>query len=368
MTHSPVYNFAAGPATLPKSVLLKAQQELLDYQGSGTSIMEVSHRGRLFEDVYDTAEQNLRNLMGIPEHYKILFPQGGAHTQFNMIPLNFAHGFDSIDSIVTGHWSRHATAEMRYLIDAKVHIAANAEQADGQFLYAPKVNEWQLSHQPAFVHFVSNETVHGVQYQTLPKLDNDIALVCDMSSDILSRAVQVEDFGVIYAGAQKNIGPAGATIVIIREDLLARTPDTIPQIWRYQSFINKHGMYNTLATYPIYIAGLVLQWLKEQGGVAAIEKINTQKANLLYQTIDQSGGFYRNNIQADARSRMNVVFFTPNKELDALFVTEAEQVGLKALKGHAAFGGLRASMYNAMPLAGAQALARMMVDFQKRYG
>lgn len=363
-----LYNFSAGPAVLPESVLKQAQQELCDYQGSGMSVMEMSHRGQQFQAIYDETEQNLRALMNVPNHYKVLFLQGGAHTQFNMLSLNLAQGFSSIDTVISGLWSRHASKEMRHLTEAKIHIAANSEQEDGQFLFAPKSQDWQLSKAPAFVHLASNETVHGVQYQHLPKIDQNIPLVCDMSSDILSRPINVEDFGIIYAGAQKNLGPAGTTIVIIREDLLERAPDNIPHIWRYKSFVDKDGMYNTPSTYTIYMVGLVLRWMKEIGGVSEIEKINSQKANILYQAIDRSSGFYRNEIETENRSKMNVVFFTPNKALDALFVKEAEQVGLKTLKGHSSFGGLRASIYNAMPISGAQALADFMAQFQKQYG
>ena len=365
---TPVYNFSPGPAILPKSVLEQAQQELMDYQGSGMSVMELSHRGKLFQAIFHEAENDLRELLDIPENYKVLFLQGGAHTQFNMLALNFAQGFSNIDTVISGHWSNRASQEMSYLTEAKIHIAASSRNENGKCSFAPDVNQWQLSHHSAFVHFTSNETVEGIQYPTLPALSSDVPLICDMSSDLLSRPINVSDFGVIYAGAQKNIGPAGTTVVIIREDLLKRTPDNIPHIWNYKTFIEKDGMYNTPATYPIYIAGLVFKWLKNQGGLKAIEQINQQKATALYQAIDQSGGFYRNTIKPLYRSQMNVTFFTPDEKLDALFVQQADEAGLKTLKGYAAFGGIRASLYNAMPLEGALALAEFMQDFQKRYG
>ncbi len=365
---TPIYNFSPGPAILPKSVLEQAQQELMDYNGSGMSVMELSHRGKLFQDIFHEAQNDLRALLEIPEHYKVLFLQGGAHAQFNMLTLNFAQGFSTIDTVISGHWSNRASQEMAYLTDAKINIAANAKNKNGKYSHAPEPDQWQLSERPAFVHFTSNETVEGIQYPTLPTLKSDIPLICDMSSDLLSRPVNTADFGVIYAGAQKNIGPAGATVVIIREDLLELTPKNIPHIWNYKTFIEKDGMYNTPATYPIYIAGLVFKWLKNQGGIKAIEQINHQKAAALYQVIDQSGGFYQNTIAPVYRSKMNVTFFTPNEQLDALFVKEADETGLKTLKGYAAFGGIRASLYNAMPLEGSLVLAEFMHTFQKKYG
>ncbi|WP_434779517.1 3-phosphoserine/phosphohydroxythreonine transaminase [Neisseria sp. Ec49-e6-T10] len=366
MTNQTVYNFSAGPAVLPKSVLLQAQEEMLDYQGSGMSVMEMSHRGSIFMDILTTAEQNLRDLMGIPSNYKVLFLQGGAYTQFSMVPLNLAGGFETMDAVVSGTWSLNASKQMGYLSEAKVHIAANSIQ-NNQFSYAPLPENWQISPNSAFTHFASNETANGLQYQQLPSFPKETTLVCDMSSDILSRPINVNDFGLIYAGAQKNIGAAGATIVIIREDLLDRTRNDVPDIWRYQSFIKKQGMYNTPCTYAIYIAGLVFKWLKAQGGVHTIEQLNQQKATLLYEMINQSEGFYRNPIQTDFRSKMNVVFYTPNEQLDALFVQEAEKQGLKGLKGYASMGGMRASIYNGMSLNGVQILADFMKNFQQKH-
>lgn len=359
-----VYNFSSGPATLPHSVLEQAQNELLDYRGNGISVMEMSHRGTIFMDILHAAEQSLRDLMGIPDNYKILFLQGGASSQFNMLMLNLTHGFNTVDAIISGNWSQIAAAQMGKLTQTNIHIAASNE-AKG-FLSVPPLTDWQLSHDAAFVHFASNETVHGLQYHMLPSNLSAAPLVSDMSSDILSREVNVADFGVIYAGAQKNIGPAGATIVIIREDLLDRAHKDIPDVWCYKSHVAKDGMHNTPATYSIYIAGLVFDWVKQQGGVAAMQKINAQKAQLLYQTIDQSNGFYRNQIDSASRSQMNVIFHTASATLDEKFVKEASAANLKTLKGYKLLGGMRASIYNAMPLKGVEALCQFMQEFAQK--
>lgn len=361
------YNFSAGPAILPHSVLATAQSEMFDYNGSGCSIMTMSHRSDAFMQILYQAEQDLRQLLNIPSNYKILFMQGGASAQFNMVVMNLANGFKRIDSVVTGNWSRIAHSQMGKLSDVEVHLAAH-----GGDLYnytdVPPVSEWDVSVDSAFVHYCINETVHGLQYRDIPKPDGLPPIVCDMSSEILSRQINVADYGVIYAGAQKNIGPSGATIVIIREDLLERCSERVPDIWNYQSHITRQGMYNTPATYPIYISGLVFRWLLAQGGVAAIEGINRLKADKLYSAIDQSGGFYTNPVKAHARSQMNVIFYTPSAQLDQQFVLQANAQGLCMLNGYKTMGGMRASIYNAMPLQGVEALTDFMQDFQRRYG
>ena len=365
---TPIYNFSAGPAVLPESVLRTAQSEMFDYNGTGFSVMTMSHRSDVFMSILYHAEQDLRQLLNIPDNYKVLFLQGGASAQFNMTVMNLSNGFKRVDSVVSGNWSRIAHQEMGKLSDVNIHLAAHGGE---QFDYTdlPPVESWDIDPGSAFVHFVINETVHGLQYREVPKLGADMPpLVCDMSSEILSRRVNVADFGVIYAGAQKNIGPSGTTIVIIREDLLDRCSGRVPDVWNYRSHINRQGMYNTPATYPIYISGLVFRWLQSQGGVEHMETINTLKAKTLYAAIDNSGGFYRNRVAPAARSRMNVIFTTGNQELDELFAQESTTRGLRLLRGYKSMGGMRASIYNAMPLQGVEALIEFMREFQKRYG
>ena len=365
---TPIYNFSAGPAVLPESVLRTAQSEMFDYNGTGFSVMTMSHRSDVFMSILYHAEQDLRQLLHIPDNYKVLFLQGGASAQFNMTVMNLSNGFKRVDSVVSGNWSRIAHQEMGKLSDVDIHLAAHGGE---MFDYTdlPPVASWDIDPSSAFVHFVINETVHGLQYREVPKLGADMPpLVCDMSSEILSRRVNVADFGVIYAGAQKNIGPSGTTIVIIREDLLERCSSRVPDVWNYRSHINRQGMYNTPATYPIYISGLVFRWLQSQGGVEHMETINTLKAKTLYAAIDNSGGFYRNRVAPAARSRMNVIFTTGSKELDELFAQESTTRGLRLLRGYKSMGGMRASIYNAMPLQGVEALIEFMREFQKRYG
>ena len=368
MRNTPIYNFSAGPATLPESVLRTAQSEMFDYNGTGFSVMTMSHRSDAFMSILYHAEQDLRQLLAIPDNYKVLFLQGGASAQFNMSVMNLANGFKRVDSVVTGQWSRIAHEQMGKLSDVEIHLAAHGGERY-QFNNLPPVSSWDISPDSAFVHFVINETVHGLQYREVPKLaDNRPPLVCDMSSEILSRRINVSDFGMIYAGAQKNIGPSGATIVIIREDLLERCSDRVPDVWNYKSHVQRQGMYNTPSTYPIYISGLVFRWLQSQGGVAQMETINTLKAKTLYDAIDSSGGFYINNVDPAARSKMNVIFTTGNKELDELFAQESTTRGLQLLRGYKSMGGMRASIYNAMPLQGVEALINFMREFQRRYG
>lgn len=368
MREFPIYNFSAGPAVLPESVLRTAQSEMFDYNGTGFSVMTMSHRSDVFASILYHAEQDLRQLLDIPDNYKVLFLQGGASAQFNMTVMNLAKGFKRVDSVVTGNWSEIAHSQMGKLSEAQIHLAADGKR-DYQYKNLPPVSSWDISKDSAFVHFIVNETVHGLQYREVPKLEEGMPpLVCDMSSEILSRKINVADFGLIYAGAQKNIGPSGATIVIIREDLLERCCDDIPDVWNYKAHVEKQGMYNTPATYPIYISGLVFRWLQSQGGVSQMETINTLKAKVLYQAIDGSGGFYQNHVHPGARSKMNVIFTTGNAELDELFAQESTTRGLQLLRGYKSMGGMRASIYNAMPLQGVEALTDFMQEFQKRYG
>ncbi|KLR75765.1 MFS transporter [Neisseria gonorrhoeae SK33414] len=368
MSLYPIYNFSAGPAVLPEAVLRTAQQEMSDYNGTGFPVMAMSHRSEMFLSILHHAEQDLRQLLKIPDNYKILFLQGGATTQFNMAAMNLAHGFRTADAVVTGNWSRIAYEQMSRLTDTEIRLAAHGgEQFD--YLDLPPVETWDVAPDSAFVHFAVNETVNGLQYREVPRLSDGMPpLVCDMSSEILSREFDVADYGLIYAGAQKNIGPAGVTVVIVREDLLERCPNDIPDVFNYRSHLNRDGMYNTPSTYAIYMSGLVFRWLQAQGGVKKIEAVNRLKAQTLYETIDGSGGFYINDIHPDARSKMNVVFKTASEDLDRRFVLEAELQGLCLLKGYKSVGGMRASIYNAMPLEGVRALADFMRDFQRRYG
>lgn len=361
-----VYNFSAGPAALPTAVLQQARDEFLDYRGTACSVMTLSHRSDLFLELLHQAECDLRDLLAIPSNYRVLFLQGGASAQFTQTALNLAHGFERIDSVVTGNWSAIAHTQLGCLSDVKVHLAADGGKLNFQDL--PAVETWDVDKKSAFIHYVANETVHGLQYADLPIFGEDMPpVVCDMSSEILSRPFDVRQFGLIYAGAQKNIGPSGATIVIVRDDLLSRVGSRVPDVWSYRAHAEKQGMYNTPATYPIYIAGLVFAWLKRIGGVAHIAKINAEKAKLLYEAIDGSEGFFVNPVAPQARSQMNVIFSTGSAERDDLFVREACDAGLHALAGYRTMGGMRASIYNAMPLEGVEKLVDFMRDFQARY-
>ncbi|NHQ81598.1 3-phosphoserine/phosphohydroxythreonine transaminase [Chromobacterium vaccinii] len=359
-----VYNFSAGPAVLPHQVLAEAQSELLDWHGSGMSVMEMSHRGKEFMEIIHDAEQDLRQLMGIPAGYKVLFLQGGASLQFAMAPLNLLGDKDSIDIVNTGHWSKLAIKEAKRY--AKVNVAASSE--DRNFCYIPEEASWQRDSNAAYLHYTSNETIGGLQFPYIPAEQHGVPLVCDMSSDFLSREIDVSRFGMIYAGAQKNIGPSGLTVLIIREGLLGKARADIPTMLNYQVHADADSMYNTPGTYPIYIAGLVFKWLKEQGGVKGISTRNEEKAGLLYHVIDSSGGFYSTHIEQPFRSKMNVVFKLKDEALDEIFLLEARKNGLAQLKGHRAVGGMRASIYNAMPIEGVKSLVNFMQDFARQYG
>ncbi|MGE5471208.1 MAG: 3-phosphoserine/phosphohydroxythreonine transaminase [Bacteroidota bacterium] len=356
-----VWNFSAGPAALPEEVLRQAQEELLDWHGAGCSVMEMSHRGKEFMSILDQAEADLRELMGIPAGYKVLFLQGGATQQFAQIPMNLLAG-RSADYIVTGSWSKKAYKEAQRI--GSVRCAASTEESG--FTRLPTAEEIKLDPFAAYLHVCTNETIHGVEIPGERIADTGVPLVVDMSSHILSRPVNVEKFGLIYAGAQKNIGPSGLTLVIVREDLLGMAPLTIPTVMDYAVMAENGSMLNTPPTYGIYIAGLVFQWLKKQGGLAGIDAINAEKARILYEAIDQSGGFYTNPVDPDCRSRMNVPFVLANPQLDAAFLAESKAAGLASLKGHKSVGGMRASIYNAVSLEAVQALVAFMNDFAQR--
>ena len=360
---SRIWNFSAGPAALPEEVLKQAQEELLDWHGAGCSVMEMSHRGKEFTAIIEQAEADLRELMGIPEQYKVLFLQGGATQQFAQIPMNLLAG-RSADYIVTGSWSKKALKEAQRI--GTVRCAATTEASN--FTRLPVAEEIKLDPFAAYLHVCTNETIHGVEIPAERIADTGVPLVADMSSHILSRPVPVEKFGLIYAGAQKNIGPSGLTLVIVHRDLLGMAPLTIPTVMDYAVMAENGSMLNTPPTFGIYIAGLVFQWLKRQGGLAGMAAVNDEKARILYEAIDNSGGFYTNPVDPDCRSAMNVPFVLANPELDAAFLAEAKAAGLLALKGHKSVGGMRASIYNAVPLAGVQALVAFMNDFAKRNG
>ncbi|HEX7014890.1 MAG TPA: 3-phosphoserine/phosphohydroxythreonine transaminase [Cyclobacteriaceae bacterium] len=353
------YNFSAGPAVLPLDVLKKAQEELVDWQGSGMSVMEMSHRGKEYTSIHENAVKNLRTLMNIPDNYKVLFLQGGASTQFAMVPLNLFSQARKADYVNTGAWSKKAIAEAKRY--GTVNVIASSE--DKNFSYIPEVDASMISPDADYVHITTNNTIYGTLYPTIPDTGSK-PLVADMSSNILSQEYDVSRFGVIYAGAQKNVGPAGLTIVIIREDLLGKALDITPTMLNYQTQAKENSLYNTPPCFAIYMAGLVFEWLLAKGGVAAMHKENVAKANLLYDFLDKSR-LFKGTVEKRSRSIMNIPFVTGNDELDAKFISEAAKRGLKTLKGHRSVGGMRASLYNAMPREGVQALVDFMEEFEK---
>jgi phosphoserine aminotransferase len=357
-----VFNFSAGPAVLPEAVLQKAAAEMLDWHGSGMSVMEMSHRGKEFIAIAAKAEADLRALLTIPATYKVLFLQGGAIAENAIVPMNLLRGRSAADYINTGEWSKKSIKEAgKY---CTVNVAASAE--DGKFTYVPARDTWKLSRGAAYVHVCTNETIGGVEYQWTPDT-GDVPLVADMSSHVLSRVIDVSKYGVIYGGAQKNMGPAGLTLVIVRDDLLDRALPIIPSAFHWQEQAAAESMLNTPPTYAIYIAGLVFEWLLAQGGLPAIEQRNIAKAKLLYDCLDGSG-FYRHSVRKEDRSRMNVVFRLADDAQDKTFLKGAEENGMFQLKGHRSVGGIRASIYNAMPLEGVQALTEYMKEFERRHG
>ncbi len=357
-----VHNFSAGPAALPEPVLRQAAEEMLDWRGSGMGVMEMSHRGPQFMAIAAEAQALLRELMQVPANYKVLLMQGGALAENAIVPMNMLRGRASADFIETGEWSRKSIAEARRY--GGVNVAASS--ADTKFTTVPARETWRLDPNAAYVHICSNETIGGVEFHEVPDV-GEVPLVADMSSSILSRPVDVSRYGLIFGGAQKNIGPAGLTLVIVREDLLGGALPCTPTAFDYRVVADNDSMYNTPPTYAIYIAGLVFQWIKAQGGLAAMERLNQAKADLLYGTLDASG-FYRAPVARDCRSRMNVPFFLHDSRLDAEFLKGAEARGLVQLKGHRVVGGMRASLYNAMPLEGVQALVAYLKEFEARHG
>jgi len=357
-----VFNFSAGPAMLPEEVLQQARDEMLDWRASGMSVMEMSHRGKEFTSIAATAEADLRELLAIAPNYKVLFLQGGATSQFAMVPMNLLRGRKVADYVHTGEWAKKAIAEARRF--CSVNIAASAENCN--FTYAPRQETWKLSADAAYVHYTGNETIGGVEFHWIPDT-GAVPLVCDLSSSLLSGPLEVSKFGLIYAGAQKNIGPAGLTIVIVREDLIGHAPASTPSMFDYKIHADNGSMYNTPPTYAVYIAGLVFQWLKRGGGLAQMERINAAKAQLLYDLLDQSR-FYHSPVDKRDRSRMNIPFTLKDANLDEEFLRQADQHGLVQLKGHRSVGGMRASVYNAMPVEGVRTLVQFMREFERRHG
>jgi phosphoserine aminotransferase len=357
-----VYNFSPGPAMLPEPVLQRAQAELLDWRGSGMSVMEVSHRGTDFVEFAATSERKLRSLLGVPENYKVLFLQGGATLQFAAVPLNIAPPGATADYLVTGNWGEKAVQEAERYV--QVNVVANTKAT--KFTTVPDETSWKVSKSAAYLHYTPNETVFGVEMHTVPEVSS-APLVADMSSTLLSRPIDVSRFGIIYAGAQKNIGPAGLAIVIVRDDLLGRARRETPGVIDYKTMAENDSMWNTPSTLSWYFAGLVFDWLEEQGGLAEMGRRNARKAEKLYTAIDSSG-WYKNPVDPAYRSWMNVPFTLPSEALDKPFLQEAKAAGLTNLKGHRVVGGMRASIYNAMPEAGVDALISFMADFVKRHG
>ncbi len=356
------HNFNAGPAVLPQAVLEEAQTDLLNYKGSGMSVMEMSHRSKQFEEIIQTAEADLRELMALPENYKVLFLQGGASLQFAMLAMNLRPAGASADYIITGSWSKTAHKEAGKL--GATRVAASTDASN--FNCLPE--KYDFDPKAAYLHFTANETIHGVEWAAEPAAPSGVELVCDVSSDFVSRPVDVSKYGLIYAGAQKNAGPSGVTVVVVREDLLERTPANMPVMLDYKLLAESGSLHNTPPCFSIYIVGLVFKWLKARGGLTAVAKNNKEKAGLVYAAIDKSGGFYRGHAVPEARSMMNIPFRLPSEDLENLFVKESSAQGLVGLKGHRSVGGLRASVYNALPMESARTLVEFMADFQKKNG
>ncbi|HEY3025513.1 MAG TPA: 3-phosphoserine/phosphohydroxythreonine transaminase [Pyrinomonadaceae bacterium] len=357
-----IYNFSAGPAILPLAVLEEAQRELVMLPGVGMSVMEISHRSKTFDEIISGAESGIRELMGLPDNYHVLFLQGGASLQFSMLAMNFLPADRSADYILTGSWGKKAVKEAKRA--GTVNIAAT--MADGGFTRVPAQDELKLDKHAAYVHITTNETIEGVQWKMAPQV-GDVPLIADASSDIMSRTVPVEKYALIYAGAQKNMGPSGVTLVIIRDDLLKRIPDGLHTMLDYRTHVENKSLYNTPNTWGIYIINLVCKWLKEKGGLAAMQRENEVKAQILYDAIDATD-FYRGHADTDARSNMNVTFRLPSEELEKKFANEATAAGLDGLKGHRSVGGIRASIYNAFPREGVEALDAFMKEFERKNG
>ena len=362
MSVSRIYNFSAGPAVLPMPVLEEAQRDLVALPGVGMSVLEISHRSKPFAEIIQGAETDLRALAGIPDQYKILFLQGGASLQFSMVPMNLLTAGATADYIVTGDWAKKALKEAKKV--GATHVAATTEQ--GNFKRIPSQEEIRLTPGAAYVHMTSNNTIHGTQWPSLPDVGG-APLICDMSSDIYSRSIDVTKYGLIYAGAQKNLGPSGVTVVIVREDLLARSSDSLPTMLSYRVQAESGSLYNTPPVFGIYVLRLVLKWLVANGGLSAIQKLNERKAAVLYHELDRSP-FWRPHADKDCRSMMNVTFRLPTEDLERLFVKDSTAAGFDGLKGHRSIGGLRASIYNAFPEQGVRDLVSFMKEFEKRHG
>ncbi len=356
-----IFNFSPGPATLPYEVLQQAAADVVNYADKGIGIIEMSHRSKEFIGIVEETEALLRELLSIPDNYRVLFLQGGASTQFAMVPMNLLADGKKATYLNTGTWSNKAIKEARLFGDVEVAYSSQ----DQNFNHVPANGDYQVDPASEYLYFVSNNTIFGTQFHEFPNAD--VPLVCDMSSDILSRPIDVSRFGIIFAGAQKNMGPAGVTVVIIRDDLLDRTPDTVPTMFRYKTHADKGSMFNTPPCFAIHVVGLVCKWLKDKGGVEAIAAVNEKKAALLYEAIDASS-FYRGHAQPASRSRMNVTFNLPTPELEAKFVAAAAAEGLDGLKGHRSVGGIRASIYNAFPLEGVEKLVDFMHRFERENG
>ncbi|MSS76284.1 MAG: 3-phosphoserine/phosphohydroxythreonine transaminase [Methyloglobulus sp.] len=358
---SRVYSFSAGPSAFPESVLKQAQAEMLEWRGSGMSVMEMSHRGKHFSMIAEELESDLRELLAIPTNYKVLFLQGGASAQFSLIPQNILNGKTKACYVNTGAWSEKAIQDAK----GQCEVILSASSEASKFTHIPNVESWSIDTDAAYLHYTSNETIHGVEFQSIPD-SKGLTLVSDMSSNILSRPVDVSKFGIIYAGTQKNMGPAGVTVVIVRDDLIGHAAKGTPPVFDYAQQVKNGSMLNTPATYNWYLVGLVLKWLKEQGGVAAIEQRNINKAAKLYDVIDQST-LYSNPVEKFVRSRMNVPFILNDEALDKPFLAASEANGLFELKGHRSVGGMRASIYNAMPDSGVDALCEFIKEFERTH-
>lgn len=355
-----IYNLSAGPAILPEEVLLEAQKDLYSYKGSGMSVMEMSHRGKIFDAIIKEADADLRKLLGIDDKFAILFLQGGATLQFSMVPLNLMPPKNKADYIVTGSWAEKAVKEGKRV--GNVNIAATTKSDN--YTRIPKQSELKLDPDASYVHFTSNNTIYGTQWRTEPETGN-VPLVCDASSDFLHKKLDMNKYGLIYAGAQKNIGPAGVTVVVIRKDLLERSEDSLHTYMNYKIHVENESMYNTPTTFGIYIAGLVFKWLLNMGGLDEMYKLNVEKANILYNAFDTSDGYYKGTTVKEDRSLMNVTYRLPNEQLEEKFIKEASAKGFSGLKGHRSVGGIRASIYNAFPKRGVEALVEFMTEFKK---
>ena len=360
---SRIYNFSAGPCTLPLSALEEAQAEFVDYQGAGMSLIEMSHRGKQYDAVHMETLALMRELLGVPENYKIMFLGGGATLQFTMLPMNLLHGGKSCDFTMTGSWAKAAMKDAKKFGNVNVLF----DGAETNFSTLPKAADLNVNDDAAYLHITSNETIGGIEWHEWPETGN-VPIVCDMSSDIMSRSFPWEKFGVVYAGAQKNLGPAGVAVVIMRDDILASLPENMPAYMDYNIHSSKDSMYNTPPVFAIYMMGKVLKWVKANGGLQGMTELAIKRSDIVYNAIDNSNGYYRCPVPAEFRSRMNVVWRLPSEDLEKKFIAEALQQGFSGLKGHRSVGGCRASIYNAMPVEGAQALADFMAEFARNNG